>query len=191
MKIPASLLRGAALALAWSIALFGAVTGSRGADAHASAPGAMIADLQLAVNVPATWRPFLEDDIADSLASILRDTFKRRGYKGVIDYVQEDRRAPNPDLPLLTLNLMEWRIGRTGNADCTLTATLRTGGKDHDLGVVTQTQITWVREHGRFGLARRFELADALEDAATGAMRDLYRRVADSGLLPGFTTAKK
>lgn len=164
------------------------------APAYAAAPdakGIKVADLQLQINVPPTWRPFLDEDIAEALASILTDTFKRRGYAGVIDFIEEHRRAPNPDLPLLTLNLMQWRIDRLGNAECTLTADLAVPGKPkRELGVVTQTQITWIQERGRYGF-RHFEIADALEDAATEAMRDLFKRVADTGLLPGFPPPKK
>lgn len=159
--------------------------------APSSAQGAKIADLQLQINVPPTWRPFLDDDIADALASIATETFKRRGYSGVLDFIEEGRRVPNPDLPLLTLNLMQWRIDRVGNAECTLTAELAMPGKpERNLGVVTQTQITWIQERGRYGL-RRFEVANALEDAASEAMRDLFKRIAETSLLPGFPPTKK
>ena len=149
---------------------------------------AKVADLQVVIDVPPTWRPFLDDDVADALTSILRDSFRRRGYKGVIDPIEEGQRAPNPDLPLLTVRLHEWRITRTELAQCTLTATLRVGGKDHDLGVISGQQLVWLRERGRFGFPH--EVAGAYEDAATDAMRDLHRRVAKTGLVPGLAPAK-
>lgn len=188
MKAPALPVRGFALVAAVLVGLLAALS-----PAHAAAPdaqGMKVVDLQLQINVPPTWRPFLDDDIAEALASILTDTFKRRGYAGVIDFIEEHRRAPNPDLPLLTLNLIQWRIDRVGNAECTLTADLAVPGQPkRELGVVTQTQLTWIQERGRYGF-RRFEIADALEDAATDAMRDLFKRVADTGLLRGFPVAK-
>lgn len=178
------------MAIAAALAGLVTATATVAADAPA-AQAAKIADLQLQVNVPPTWRPFLDDDIAEALAGIAADTFKRRGYSGVIDFIEEGRRVPNPDLPLLTLNLMQWRIDRIGNAECTLTAELAVPGKPkRELGVVTQTQITWIQERGRYGF-RRFEVANALEDAATEAMRDLFKRVAETGLLSGFPLAKK
>ncbi len=178
------------------MALAAALAGLRTAASPAGAErpvaqGAKYADLQLQINVPPTWRPFLDDDIAGALAGIVTDTFKRRGYTGVIDFIEPDRRAPNPDLPLLALNLMQWRVDRLGNAECTLTAELAVPGKpQRDLGIVTQTQITWIQERGRYGF-RRFEAANALEDAASEAMRDLFQRVADTNLVPGLPPAKK
>lgn len=148
------------------------------------------ADLQLQINVPPTWRPFLDDRIAESLAGILSDTFKRRGFTGVVDFMPDGDRTPNADLPLLTLNLLTWRIDRVGNAECTLAASLSApGGEKRDLGIVTQTQITWIQERGRYGF-RGFEIADALEDAATAAMRDLYKRVEETHLVRGFPPSK-
>lgn len=185
MKTVLLALRGCSIAAAL---LMGFIVTTRAATPDAK--GVKAADLQLQINVPPTWRPFLDDDIADSLAGILSDTFKRRGFKGVLDYLDRDRRSPNPDLPLLTLNLMQWRIDRVGNAECTLTAELTTpGNAKRDLGIVTQTQFTWIQERGRYGF-RRFEIADALEDAATEAMRDLFKRVADTGLVRGFPPPK-
>lgn len=189
MKAPVLPVRGFVLVAALLIGLLAAPSPARAATPDAK--GMKIADLQLQINVPPTWRPFLDEDIAEALASILTDTFKRRGYAGVIDFIEENRRAPNPDLPLLTLNLMQWRIDRVGNAECTLTAELAVPGQPkRDLGIVTQTQFTWIQERGHYGL-RRFEIADALEDAAADAMRDLFKRVANTGLLPGFPPIKK
>lgn len=156
----------------------------------AGKPAPTKADLQLQITVPPTWRPFLDDRLAESLAGILSDTFKRRGYAGVVEFLPEGERAPNPDAPLLTLNLLTWRIDRVGNAECTVSAGLLVpGAPKRDLGIVTQTQITWIQERGRYGL-RGFEVADALEDAATAAMRDLFQRVSDTGLVRGFPPAK-
>jgi hypothetical protein len=160
--------------------------------ARAQPPAAKVADLQLVIDVPPSWRPLLDDDIADALARVLQDNFRRRGYAGVIDYIDSrERRAPNPDLPLLTVRLHEWRISRTGFAECTLASALRVGGEETELGLSTGQQMTWIRERGRFGLAAMHETADAFEDAASGAMRDLYRRVADTGKVPGLTGKRK
>lgn len=158
--------------------------------ADSAAKSAQVADLQVQIDVPPSWRPFLDDDIADALARVLRENFRRRGYRGEIDYL-DDRRAPNPDLPLLVVRLHEWRITRTGQAECTFTSSLRAGGHETDLGLVSNTALTWIRERNRFGLAAAHDAANAYEDAAGGAMRDLYRRVADTGRVPGLELKKK
>lgn len=148
------------------------------------------ADLQVAISVPPTWRPFLDDDIAESLSGILQDTFKRRGYQGTIEFLDDQDPKPDATIPLLRLELREWRISRTGNAECTLTGHLLAGGKEHELGIVNQTDFVWLTEHSRFGLARHMEVADALEKAANGAMRDLFKRIADTGAVANFPPPK-
>lgn len=186
MKISTLSLRGLLTAAVCSATLMAVAAGKT----DKTDPAAKPADLQLQINVPPTWRPFLDDRIADSLAGILTDTFKRRGFTGVIDFIPDAERAPKPNLPLLTLNLLTWRIDHVGNAECTLSAGLSApGGEKRDLGIVTQTQITWIQERGRYGL-RGFEVANALEDAATAAVRDLYKRVDETGLVQGFPPPK-
>lgn len=161
------------------------------ADSAAAKP-AKVADLQVQIDVPPSWRPFLDDDIADALARVLRENFRRRGYAGEIDYLSDrERRAPNPDLPLLVVRLHEWRITRTGHAECAFTSTLRAGAHETDLGLISNTALTWIRERNRFGLAAAHDAAHAYEDAAGGAMRDLYRRVAETGRVPGLELKKK
>jgi len=187
MNSSPALLRGLTL-VAMLIGLLCTVSDARASD-DAAKP-APPADLQLTIGVPPTWRPFLEDDIADSLAGILQDTFKRRGYAGKIEFLSDRDPKPDPAIPLLQLELREWRISRTGNAECTLSGKLIAAGKEHDLGLVTQTDFTWFRDHGRFGLERRLEVADALEKAATGAMRDLFKRIGETTVIPGLPPAK-
>lgn len=187
MNSTSPLLRGLTLA-AVLLGIFSSATAVRASDR--AAPPAPPADLQLVVGVPPTWRPFLEEDIDDSLASILQDTFKRRGYTGKIEFLSDQAPRPDPAIPLLRLELREWRISRIGNAECTLSATLVAAGKEHDLGLVTQTDFTWFRDHGRFGLEHGIEVADALEKAATGAMRDVFKRIADTGLVAGLPPVK-
>jgi len=169
-----------------AFAQFGLV--SPAAADQKSAPQA--ADLQVLIDVPPTWRPFLEDDIADALASRLMNTFQRRGYAGKIEQIAATD-TPATGTPRLEIRLIEWRIGRTGNADCTLGATLKTAAGDRDLGVITSTSIFWPQSSGHFGLNRAYDVASALDDAAETALRDLYGRVAKSGALPGLSEKKK
>lgn len=157
-----------------------------GCSSPARSTPAPPADLQVQVDVPPLWRPIVNDDVAEALAGILRDRFRRAGYQGRILYLAPlDEAAPNR--PLLTLALTEWRLSRTGNAECLFTARLRTSAGETDLGMFSSTQFAWVRESGRIGALRAYAVADALEDAAGDAMRDLYRRLADTGQVPGLS----
>lgn len=181
MKPQSLLLRLPAVVAA--IALFAPL-----APAADKKPAAKPADLQVIVDVPPTWRPFLEDDIAGALFYRLKDVFGRRGYKGEIAQLTTFD-AEAKDAPVLRLNLTEWRVDRTGNAQCTLTASLRTAAGEKDLGLATGTALFWPRGD-RWGLNRQMETADALEDAADSALRDLYRAVAKTGLVTGFEAKK-
>jgi hypothetical protein len=141
------------------------------------------ADLQVTVQVPPSWRPFLDDDIAENFAYRLSTAFKRQGYKGHIVYVDRAD-PPAADVPVIAISLVEWRIGRNGNAQCTFTATFTSAKGAHDLGVTTNSAIFWPQSSGRWNIRRAFEQADALEDAAEGALRDFYKRLVKDNLLP-------
>jgi hypothetical protein len=162
------------------------VTLAPAADAKKPAPKP--ADLQVIVDVPPTWRPFLEDDIAEALFYRLKDVFGRRDYKGEIAQLTTFD-AETKDVPVLRLNLTEWRVDRTGNAQCTLTASLKTAAGEKNLGLATGTALFWPRGD-RWSLHRQMETADALEDAADNAMRELYDAVAKSGLVSGIGAKK-
>jgi hypothetical protein len=141
-------------------------------------------ELQVVVDVPPTWRPFLEDDIAEALYYRLSETFHRGGYKG--EMIQLDRfDHRNADIPTLEVSLTEWRIDRIGNAQCTMTARLMTPSGEQNLGLISGTAIFWP-DGNRWGFGRRLETADALEDAANDAARDVFRAVGKTGLVPGF-----
>jgi hypothetical protein len=152
-------------------------------------PPLKTADLQVTIDVPPTWRPFLDDDIADALTSRLIDTFQKRGYTGRIEQLRQGDTAAK-GVPQLEVRLIEWRIGRSGNADCTLSANVRTAAGEKDLGLITSSAIFWPHASGHWGLNRSYETANALEDAAESAMRDLYARLAKSALVPGLAPKK-
>ena len=139
--------------------------------------------LQLSVDVPPNWRPFLSDDLAEAFASRVSDVFRRRGFSGAIKFLDHD--DPSPDLPALSIRLITWRIGRTDNAECTFTANVTIGGQEHLLGVFEHTSLLWNKGQGRWGLA------DALGDVADGALRDLAIRLDQAGLVTGFLVGKK
>lgn len=151
-------------------------------------PAPKPADLQVIVDVPPTWRPFLEDDIAEALFYRLREVFGRRGYKGDIAQLTTFD-AGTKDAPILRLNLTEWRVDRTGNAQCTLTASLKTADREKHLGLASGTALFWPQGN-RWSISRQMETADALDDAAESAMRELYDAVARTGLVAGLGSTK-
>jgi hypothetical protein len=133
---------------------------------------------------PARWHPLVEDDVAETLISLVHSEFRRVGFNGRIGRVPSFE-SPADGVPLLILNVAEWRLSRSGNAECLLNARFRTAeGEDVPLGMVSHSEFTALR--GRSGLGRPFELADALEDAARGAIRELQRRLTESGQFPAM-----
>lgn len=134
--------------------------------------------LQIAVDVPPTWRPFLEDDIADALYSRIAETFRHGGFKGETALLDRSDK-PAPGVPFLQITLMEWRINRIGNVDCTFSASITTGGKETNLGLFNGTSMQWIS-----GPDRRWALQRGLDDSAASAIKDLYRKLTDQGLLP-------
>lgn len=152
-------------------------------DPAAKPAKAELPQLQLTVNVPPHWRPFLADDLADAFASRVADVFRRQGYTGQVDFLSLG--DPKPDQPVLAIRLIHWRLGRTDNAECSFTASVRAGGKEESLGVFENTTLVWISGMSRWGLA------DALGDAADDALRDLARKLAGSGTVPGFPAAGK
>lgn len=135
--------------------------------------------LQVQVNVPPSWRPMLEDRITEAFASFVFDVFRRAGYQGELTEVRSFE-EPSPGCCLLTINLTEWRMGRTENIECTFTANLQTERTARHLGVFTGMSFRWMSGPGRFGLA------DAYEEAAQQAIRQLYDAIARTELVPGI-----
>ena len=156
--------------------------------ADAKKPAPKLADLQIIVDVPPSWRPFLDDDVAEALFYRLKEVFGRRGYTGEIVQLSAGE-AGNKATPTLQLSLTEWRLDRTGNAQCMMSADLKAPAGEKNLGLVTGTALFW--PHGnRWSIHRQMETADALEDAADSALRDLYRIVAKTGLVAGLDAKK-
>lgn len=135
--------------------------------------------LQVQLNMPPSWQPIFEDEVADAFISHVRDVFQRRGYEGTIKEV-DALDEPDPGCCLLTINLLDWRMGHTGSIECTFTGTLQTEHGTRSLGIYTNSAFRWMNGPGRFGLA------DTFDDAARGAIRDLYHDVAKTELVPGL-----
>jgi len=127
--------------------------------------------LQVQVNVPASWRPWLDDEVADSFTDRARDILRQRGVEGRIERLELSD-SPVAEVPLLTINLVDWRVNHVGNIDCTFTASLQTPRGVRQFGLYTNTTMRWLTGPGRFGLSRSFE------EAAEGAIRDLCNDIA-------------
>lgn len=138
--------------------------------------------LQLTVDVPPLWRPFLADDLAEAFASRTGSILRTQGYAGEVKFLPFGE--PDKDQPLLAIRLLNWRIGRTDNAECLFTASLTVAGKEESLGTFDDTSMVWSRALGRWGLAQ------ALGDVADDALRGLAVKLAASGSLAGFPPKK-
>ena len=139
----------------------------------AEVPGTLSVD----VNLPPQWNLLWEDRITMAFVDIARDTFHREGFDRPVEevtYFEDVDRAPY----LLTVNVHEWRINRTGQVECTFTADLRTPAGTKNMGVFTNLEMWGFHGPGRFGLVHSFE------KAAEGALRDLWTAVARSEMLP-------
>lgn len=172
-----------AAGLAATLAVTLPETRAAGKDPAAKPAQTDLPQLQLTVDVPPHWRPFLADDLADAFASRAAEVFRRQGYTGELKFVPIGE--PAKDQPLLAIRLISWRIGRTDNAECTFNAALIVGGKEESLGLFDHTNLVWSRAMGRWSLA------DALGDVADEALRGLARKLAGDPRVPGFTPAKK
>lgn len=140
------------------------------------------ADLQVQVVVPPGWHPMHADDAAEAFALLLIQEFRSHGYRGNVVH-RGYAELVDGSAPLLTVSLAEWRIGRLGDPECLFNARLRnTTGKDFDLGMFVGSSFTSMRS--RTGYGGPLALADALEQAARDAVRDLFRRVAETGQIP-------
>jgi hypothetical protein len=139
--------------------------------------------LQITVDAPSHWRPFLSDDLAEAFGSRLPEVFRRHGYAGEVNFI--DREAPRSAVPILAVRLINWRVDRNENAVCTFAAALTCGDRQHELGLFENTAHGW-NNH----TAERWGFADALGDVADGALCDLATKLDETGLLPGFQLAR-
>jgi len=118
--------------------------------------------LQVDIQVPPAWGPWLEDDLAKALYNRIRYIFKREGYPG--DMVEIRRMEdPLPDYPTLAVRLFEWEVNRVGYVRCAMRVTYRPlEGEPVDLGNFQATEFTW-GPRDRYLRAQQFlDAADAV-----------------------------
>jgi len=143
--------------------------------------------LQVTVEVPPTWRPFLDEDVAGAFGQRLSDAFRQRGYGRKILLLDHGATAYNT-VPTLRVRLTEWRIDPTGQARCTISTSLAApDGTNTDLGLMTDSAL--FRPTGRSGFhwgVRALEQDSAPADTAQTALRTLYDRLANTGKVDGL-----
>jgi hypothetical protein len=169
-----SLLLGSAVAAG---AVF--VSGCTSAETQAAraAIRAQPVRLQVVVIVPASMNMIRDDDAAEAFGQTVRTSLHENGFKGRIHLV-DDGQQPAADIPVLEINLTEWRVDSLGNVTCTFGATLRTPQGSKGLGLFTGGSLmTWLR---RDWIAR----ADSFQDAAHDAVSNLADKIQQTGLLP-------
>jgi hypothetical protein len=131
--------------------------------------------LQLAVDVPPSMSIIHEDEVAEAFAYRVITSLHENGLRGRVHYLDGD--DPNPDVPLLRLNLQEWRVNRVGMVDCAFIASLTNGGQTRDLGAFTGTSLmTWWRHDW-------WSRAEGYDESAHQAITDLARKLAEFGVL--------
>jgi len=155
---------------------------SRAMEKHpvARSAAAELPQLQLAVEVPAHWRPFLSDDLAEAFASRLSGVFRRNGYVGRLDFL--DRGNPRPTVPLLTVHLIQWQMTHIDKAECNFAVALRQGNDSHDLGTFGNTRFAPAR-----GISHR-NPAETLAEAADHALHGLTMKLTEERLVAGFVS---
>ncbi|HWA08660.1 MAG TPA: hypothetical protein VG838_04250 [Opitutaceae bacterium] len=145
------------------------------AAAHA-AWAAQPVRLQVAIIVPVSMNSIRDDDVVDTFGQNVRTALHQHGFKGRIKLLDESQRS-DPSLPLLEVNLTEWRVDISGNVACTFGATLKTPSGEKGLGLFTgNSLLAW----GRHDWTAR---ADSFQDAAHDALDNLADRIEQTGLL--------
>lgn len=132
--------------------------------------------LKVQVNVPPTWNVLVDDRIAEDFVDGVGQILRRRGFTRPVEalsLVEAPGRAPY----LLTIDLVEWRINRTGLIDCTLHADLQTPWGTRNLGLYHASSLR-LPGGGRWTLARDFD------EAASDVLNQLCNDLAKSELIP-------
>lgn len=132
--------------------------------------------LQVSVTVPPTMNLWRADEIAEAFGYRVCTELHEEGIGGRVKYVESYDTA-DAGLPVLAINLIEWRVNRVGNVDCTFSAVLSGPGGKKDLGLFSGSSVMLWPRHDI--LAR----SDGFEDAAHSAMEELSKRITASGLV--------
>src|SRR4051812_43183796 len=97
--------------------------------------------LRGAVNLPPASDIVVENEVSQAFVDRVREAFHEEVFTRP---VVEDRLANPTNLSqVLTLNLINWRMTRVGNIECTFTAALPTPAGTHQFGVYNSTLPRW------------------------------------------------
>jgi hypothetical protein len=133
--------------------------------------------LQVAVTVPATMSVIYASDVEEAFGYRVSSALHEQGFQGRIKYLDDDSDA-KPDIPKLAINLIQWRVGRTGDVDCVFSASLVTTAGTKNLGLFTgSSMLMWSRPNW-------LERSEGFEDAASDALSNLAKKIEATGLLP-------
>lgn len=153
--------------------LAGVLAGPTFANQETSPPA-----LLLSVSVPPMWDSLHETDIADSFHQRILSKLHQAGFVGEIgEFDRFDQ--PAPDIPVMEINLMQWRPERTGSIVCTFAANLKIGGKNENLGLFTGTAPQWMTT-----ASHTWELRRGLDDSANRAIESLVKKLRAGQFLP-------
>ncbi len=133
--------------------------------------------LQVTVTVPPSMNLIRDDDIADAFAYRVSAGLSEQGFKGRVEYVRVGD-DPKTDIPVLSISLIEWRVDRIGNVDCTFAANLSGPNGKESLGLFAgSSMMLWPRHD-------YFARVDGYEDAASSALSDLAKRLNATKIIP-------
>lgn len=134
--------------------------------------------LQVDIQVPPAWGPWLEDDLAEALYDRIRYIFKREGFSG--DMVEIRRlEDPLPDYRTLAVRLFTWEVDRGGFVRCIMRVGYRpVDGESIDLGTFEATEFTW-GPRGVYLRAQQF--VDAADAVALQVWNELRSEIPDFG----------
>lgn len=164
-------------ALVTGAAFLSGCTTSAETEAARAAIRAQPVRLQVVVVVPASMNMIRDDDAAEAFGQTVRSSLHENGFKGRVRLI-DDGQQPTAGIPVLEINLTEWRVDPLGNVTCTFGATLRTPQGSKGLGLFTGGSLmTWLR---RDWIAR----SDSFQDAAHDAVSNLADKIQQTGLLP-------
>lgn len=132
--------------------------------------------LQVQVDVPPAWDPWLADDLSEALFNRVRHIFIRHEFEGTLKEVRR-LNEPEPDEPLLSLQVYRWEVDRTGSVRCVIRGDLYDAERNRTrLGVYTATEFVW-------GPANQWELADTFVEAADDVAEQLWNDLKEKDLL--------
>lgn len=163
------------LRLLWLLAALGLIAGCAATRQNVSENGRPVR-LQLTVGVPPSMSILYEEEVADAFAYRVSSILHEQGFRGRIHYVDRWSK-PDAAIPVLAVELREWRVDRAGFVDCTFTANLQSPDGQKSLGLFTGTSLmTWRRRDW-------FSRAEGFDDAARDAITNLAARLEETGYL--------